>query len=91
MQIKINLHIRLVAKLVYIWEIDEFQYSIWLLSTPVNVEKIWAKPAFTEVKYQTKNHWKDLSLSRIQKDHQYVEEMFEFLLQITTHFTLIQY
>ena len=36
-------------------------------------------PEFTGVKYQTSNHHKDLSLSRIQRDHQNAQKMFEFL------------
>ena len=35
-------------------------------------------PEFTEVKYQTSNRHKDLSLCRIQKNHQNTQKMFEF-------------
>ena len=38
-------------------------------------------PEFTGVKYQTSNHHKDLSLSRIQRDHQNEQKMFEFLAE----------
>ena len=60
---------------------DELQHSIWLLSTLVNAEKNWVMPEFTEVNYQTSNRRKDLSLSRIQKDHQNAQKMFEFLTE----------
>ena len=60
---------------------DELQHSIWLLSTLVNAEKNWVVPEFTEVNYQTSNRCKDLSLSRIQKDHQNAQKMFEFLTE----------
>ena len=71
----------LVAKLVYVLGMDELQRSLWLLSAPVNAEKNRAMPEFTEVKYQMSNHHKDLSLSRIQKDRQNAQKMFEFLAE----------
>ena len=60
---------------------DELQRSIRLLSTLVKAEKNGPMPGFTEVKYQTNNRHKDLSLSRIQKDHQNTQKMFEFLAE----------
>ena len=36
---------------------------------------------FTKVKQQMSNCHKDLSLSRIQKDHQNAQKMFEFLAE----------
>ena len=48
---------------------------------PVNAEKNRATPEFTELKYQTSNHHKDLSLSRVQRDHQNVQKKFEFLAE----------
>ena len=71
----------LVAKLSYVLGMDELQRSIWLLSTLMNTEKSWAMSGFTKVKYQTSNLRKGLSLSRIQKDHQNVQKMFEFLAE----------
>ena len=71
----------LVAKLVYALEMDELQYSIWLLSTPVKAEKNRAKPESTKVKYQASNHYKDLSLIRIHRDHENAQKMFEFLAE----------
>ena len=47
----------------------------------MNAEKHWVIPEFTEVKYQTSNHLKDLSSSRIQKDHQNAQKTFEFLTE----------
>ena len=60
----------LVAKLVYALGMDESQRPIWLLSALVSAEMNGAMPEFTELKYQMSNRHKDLSLSRIQKDHQ---------------------
>ena len=71
----------LVAKLVYALEMDELQCSIWLLSKPVKAEKNRAKPELTKVKYQASNHYKDLSLIRIQRDHENAQKMFEFLAE----------
>ena len=56
---------------------NELKRSIWLLSTLVNAENNQAMPD-TKGKYQTSNRHKDLSLSRIQKDHQNAQKMFEF-------------
>ena len=67
----------LLAKLVYVLGMHELHRSIWLLSTLVNAEKNRAMPEFTKVTYQTSKdllyHYKDLSLRRIQKDHQNAE------------------
>ena len=81
MQMKKNFTFFLVAKLVYVLGIDELQRFIWLFSTLVNAEKNQHMPEFTEVKYQMNNRHKDLSLSRIQKDHQNAQKIFEFLAQ----------
>ena len=50
----------LVAKLIYVLDMDELQRSIWLLSTLVNAEENRAMPELTKVKYQTSNCCKDL-------------------------------
>ena len=71
----------LVPKLIYVLGMDELQRSIWLLLTLINAEKNGAIPEFTKVKYQTSIRHKDLSLSRIQKDHQNAQKMFEFLAE----------
>ena len=60
---------------------DELQRSIWLLLTLANAEKNRSMSEFTKVKYQTSNRHKDLWLSRIQKDHQNAQKMFEFLAE----------
>ena len=75
---KKNSTLFLVATLVYVLAMDELQRSTWLLLTPVKAEKNRTVPEFTEVKYQTSNYHKDLSLSRIQKDQQSVQKMFQF-------------
>ena len=72
----------LVAKLVYALEMDELQCSILLLSTPVKAEKNRAKPELIKVKYQASNHYKDLPLIRIQRDHENAQKMFEFLAEL---------
>ena len=79
MQMKKKSTFFLVARLVCFLGMDELQHSIWLLSTLVNAEKNRAMPEFTEVKYQTSKHHEDLSLSRIWKDHQNAQTIFEFL------------
>ena len=71
----------LVAKLVYALEMDELECSILLLSTPVKAEKNRAKPELIKVKYQASNHYKDLPLIRIQRDHENAQKMFEFLAE----------
>ena len=67
--------------MVNVLGLDELQRSLWLLSTPVNAEKNRVVPEFAKVKHQTSNRHKDLSLSTIQKDHQNVQMMFEFLAE----------
>ena len=71
----------LVAKLVYVLGMDELSCSIWLLPTLVNAEKNQTMTEFTKMKCQMSNRHKDFSLSRIQKDHQNVQKMLEFLTE----------
>ena len=60
---------------------DKLQCPIWLLSTPVTAEVNRAMQVFNGVKYQTSNQHKDLSLSRIQRDHQDAQKMFGFFAE----------
>ena len=58
---------------------DELQRSIRLLLTPVTAEVNRTMQEFTGVKYQTNDQHRNLSLSRIQRDHKDAQKMFEFL------------
>ena len=60
---------------------DELQHSIWLLSTPVTSEVNRAMQEFTGAKYHTSDQHKDLSSSRIQRDHQDGQKIFQFLAE----------
>ena len=71
----------LVAKLIYILGMDELERSIWLLSILMNREKNRSMPEFTKVNCQTSNSHKDLSLCRIQTDHQNAQKIFKCLAE----------
>ena len=60
---------------------DELQRSIWLFSTPVTAEVNRAMQELTGVKYQTSDQHKDLSSSRIQRDPQDGQKIFQFLAE----------
>ena len=62
--------------------IDELQRSIlWLLSTPVKAVVNRAMQQFTVVKYQLSDQHMDVSKSRIQRDHQDGQKLFQFFLE----------
>ena len=60
--------------------INEVQRSIWLLSTPATAEINRAMQEFSGVKYHTSDQHKEVSSTRIERDHRDALKIFEYLL-----------
>ena len=56
---------------------NELQRSIWLLSTPVTAEINRAMQEFSGVKYESSDQHKDVSPTRIERDHVDAQYLYE--------------
>ena len=58
---------------------DELQRFVWLLLTPVASEINRAMQEFTGIKIDTSDQHKDLSVSRIKRNHEDGQRLLRFL------------
>ena len=61
--------------------IGEVQRSVWLLSTPATAEINRAMQEFSGVKYHCSDQHKEVSSTRIERDHSDAMKMYEYLIE----------